>query len=117
MNVIYTVIGAIVVLFLITFSLDNTSMVRLGYYGYFERQLPVYLLIFLSFLIGVIFTGILGIIERFRMSRTINRLNRTIRDLHREMKAKNNPLSPFYSETEDKQDNQTQEIKTPIERP
>ena len=97
MNVIYTVIGVIVVLFLITFSLDNTVPVRLSYYGYFERWLPAYLLIFISFLIGVIFTGVLGIVERFRMTRTINRLNKTIRDLHREMKAKEGATSSPYA--------------------
>jgi len=102
MNVIYTIIGAIVVLFLITFSIDNTDSVRLHYYGYFERQLPSYMLIFLSFLVGVVFTGILGIVERFRMSRTINRLNKTIRDLHREMRARENTASPFYSGGQDK---------------
>ena len=101
MNVIYTVIGVIVVLFLITFSLDNTVSVRLSYYGYFERWLPAYLLIFISFLIGVIFTGVLGIVERFRMTRTINRLNKTIRDLHREIKAKDSAAaSPYAAEPE-----------------
>ncbi len=102
MNVIYTIIGAIVVLFLITFSIDNTDTVRLHYYGYFERQLPSYMLIFLSFLVGVVFTGILGVVERFRMSRTINRLNKTIRDLHREMRNRDNTSSPFYSESQNK---------------
>ena len=29
----------------------------------------------------------MGIVERFRLTRTINRLNKTIRDLRREMKA------------------------------
>lgn len=101
MNVIYTVIGAIVVLFLITFSIDNTDTVRLHYYGYFERQLPSYMLIFLAFLVGVVFTGILGIVERFRMSRTIKRLNKTIRDLHREIRTRDNASSPFYTGQQD----------------
>ena len=48
------------------------------------------MLIFLSFLAGVIFTGFMGIVERFRLTRTINRLNKTIRDLRREMKANEN---------------------------
>ena len=98
MNVIYTVIGVIVVMFLITFSLDNTDLIRLRYYGYFEHWLPTYMLIFLSFLVGVIFTGVLGIVERFRMTRTINRLNKTIRDLHRERKAKDGNSYPPYAD-------------------
>ncbi|MCK9364004.1 MAG: LapA family protein [Syntrophales bacterium] len=112
MNVIYTVIGAIIVLFLVTFSLDNTVSIRLSYYGYFERWLPTYLLIFLSFLIGVIFTGILGIVERFRMTRTINRLNKTIRDLHREIKVKDSASYPPYAETPEKPE-LTDNVKTP----
>jgi uncharacterized integral membrane protein len=101
MNLVYTVIGAIAVLFLITFSIDNTHLVRLGYYGYFERSLPTYLLIFISFILGVIFTAILGIVERFRMTRTINRLNKTIRDLHREIKARGNVSEPLYPDVEE----------------
>ena len=93
MNVIYTIIVAIVVLFIITFSLDNTDLVRLSYYGYFKKQVPLYIIIFVSFLIGVLFTGFLGIVERFRQTRTIHHLNKTIRDLHREIRAKENHFS------------------------
>lgn len=92
MKVIYTIIVAIFVMFIITFSLENTVLIRLQYYDFFERWLPTYMLIFLSFLAGVIFTGFMGIVERFRLTRTINRLNKAIRDLRREMKANENPL-------------------------
>ena len=49
MKIIYTVILALVVIFIITFSLENTIPVRLGYYDYFERWLPTYMLIFVTF--------------------------------------------------------------------
>jgi uncharacterized integral membrane protein len=91
MKVIYTIIVAIFVIFIITFSLENTVLIRLRYYDFFERWLPTYMLIFIAFLAGVIFTGFMGIVERFRLTRTINRLNKTIRDLRREMKANDNP--------------------------
>jgi uncharacterized integral membrane protein len=93
MKVVYTVIVAIFVMFIITFSLENTDPVHLRYYDFdfFKRSLPTYMLIFIAFLIGVIFTGFMGIVERFRLTRTINRLNKTIRDLRREMKANENP--------------------------
>jgi hypothetical protein len=80
-------------MFIITFSLENTDPVRLRYYDLdiLNRSLPTYMLIFISFLTGVIFTGFMGIVERFRLNRTINRLNKTIRDLRREMKAIENP--------------------------
>jgi len=49
------------------------------------------MLIFVTFLAGVIFRGFHGYLERFRLTRTINRLNKTIRDLRREMKGTENP--------------------------
>ncbi len=91
MKIIYTIILALIVIFIITFSLENTVLVRLRYYDYFERWLPTYMLIFITFLVGVIFAGFMGIVERFRLTRTISRLNKTIRDLRREMKATENP--------------------------
>lgn len=96
MKVIYTIIVAIFVMFIITFSLENTAPVNLRYHGFdfFKGSLPTYMLIFLSFLAGVIFTGFMGIVERFRLTRTINRLNKTIRDLRREMKANENGNPP-----------------------
>ncbi len=93
MKIIYTIIVALFVMFIITFSLENTLPVRLKYYDYFDRWLPTYMLIFIVFLAGVIFTGFMGIVERFRLTRTISRLNKTVRDLRREAKANENP--PF----------------------
>ena len=93
MNVIYTIIVAIIVLFILTFSVDNTEQVRLSYYSYFNKKFPLYIIIFVSFFIGIVFTGFLGIIERFRQNRTIKQLNKTIRDLHREIRAKENHFS------------------------
>ena len=91
MKVIYTIILALVVIFIITFSLENTLPVQLKYYDFFDRWLPTYMLIFIAFLVGVIFTGFMGIVERFRLTRTISRLNKTVRELRREMKANENP--------------------------
>ena len=91
MKVIYTIIVALFLIFIITFSLENTLPVQLKYYDFFDRWLPTYMLIFITFLAGVIFAGFMGIVERFRLTRTINRLNKTIRDLRREMKGTENP--------------------------
>ena len=100
MKIIYTIILALIVIFIVTFSLENTLPVRLRYFDYFERWLPTYMLIFITFLIGVIFSGFMGIVERFRLTRTIKRLNKTIRDLRREMKATENP--PYIEADEKK---------------
>jgi uncharacterized integral membrane protein len=98
MKVIYTVIVAIFVMFIITFSLENAGPIKLRYYDIdlFNKSLPTYMLIFIAFLAGVIFTGFMGVVERFRLNRTINRLNKTIRDLRRESKVNGNP--PYIEE-------------------
>jgi aspartate aminotransferase-like enzyme len=44
------------------------------------------MLVFISCLVGVVLMGCMGIVERFRLSRTIAHLNKTIRDLRREVR-------------------------------
>lgn len=73
-------------LFVITFSLANTVPIQLKYYNFIDTTLPTYMVIFLSFLAGVIFTGFMGIVERFRLNRTINYLTKTVKELKREIR-------------------------------
>ena len=86
MKVIYTIIIVLVMLFIITFSLENTLPIILKYYDFINVTAPAYMLVFISFLAGVIFTGFMGIVERFRLNRTITKLNKTIRELRREVR-------------------------------
>jgi uncharacterized integral membrane protein len=90
MKVVYTVVVTLIVMFVITFALENTKPVELRYFDFFQTSIPIWMLIFIAFLAGVIFTGFMGIVERFRLTRTVNRLNKTIRDLRRELKANEN---------------------------
>jgi uncharacterized integral membrane protein len=87
MKVIYTILIMILILFVITFSLENTIPINLKYYDFFNIEWPTYMLLFISCLIGIVFMGCLGIVERFRLSRTIAHLNKTIRDLRREVRT------------------------------
>ncbi|KQC08715.1 MAG: hypothetical protein APR62_00175 [Smithella sp. SDB] len=92
MRIIYLIFVIVLALFIVTFSQQNLTLVRLQYYGLFKiPPVPVYLLIFISVLFGVIITGFWGIVERFRLNRTIKRLNKVVRDLRREMHADENP--------------------------
>ncbi len=91
MKIIYTILIVLLMMFMITFSQENTAVVQLQYYDFMKRSLPIYMLIFLSFLAGVIFTGLMGIVERFRMNRTISRLNKAVRDLRRQIRENEPP--------------------------
>ncbi|MDX9821642.1 MAG: LapA family protein [Syntrophales bacterium] len=87
MKVIYTIVIVLLMMMIVTFSLENTAAVPLKYYDLIPKEfsVPAYMLLFVAFLAGVIFTGFMGIVERFRLTRTITRLNRTIRDLRRQI--------------------------------
>jgi uncharacterized integral membrane protein len=80
-------------LFIVTFSQQNLESIQLKYYDYLKHipPVPVYLLIFISLLVGVIITAFWGVVERFRLNRTIRNLNRLVRDLRKELHAHEAP--------------------------
>jgi uncharacterized integral membrane protein len=90
MKIIYTIIVMLIMLFIITLSLENTAPVTLQYMDY-RITIETYILLFVTFLAGVVFAGFMGIVERFRLNRTINKLNKTIRELRRDLRANEVP--------------------------
>jgi uncharacterized integral membrane protein len=91
MKIITLILLLVFAFFIVTFSLENAAPVHLQYYSFFNVQVPIYMLLFVSLLIGIVITGFIGIVERFRLNRTISRLNRTIRDMRKEMRANEPP--------------------------
>lgn len=84
MKLFYTIIVMLVMIFIITFSLANTEPVNLKYYGFIDASVEAYLLIFISFGVGIIFAGLMGIVERYRLSRKAARLSKKVRLLERD---------------------------------
>ena len=78
MKLLYTIIVTLIMLFIITFSLVNTSPVQLKYYGFIDVSMAAYMLIFISFGVGVIFAGFMGIVERLRLSGEVKKLKKKI---------------------------------------
>jgi uncharacterized integral membrane protein len=91
MRIIYLILTIVFIIFSVTFSQLNSAPVRLQYYKYLDVVVPAYLLIFASLLAGVIIASLWGIVERFRLNRMISRLNRTIRDLRKELRINEPP--------------------------
>ena len=87
MRIFYTIIIVGIILFMISFSIQNGSDVPLKYYDLLNITLPSYMLMFVSFLVGVIFTGLMGLAERLNLTKTIRQLNKTVRDLRRELRV------------------------------
>jgi len=91
MRIIYLILVIILALFGVSFSHFNSTPIRLKYFNFFDIEIQPYLMIFISLLAGVIITGFWGIVERFRLNRTISRLNKTIRDLRKELRINEPP--------------------------
>jgi len=95
MRIFYLALIIIFVFFLVTFSQQNAATVHLQYSFFKDKWLdivvPIYMLIFAALLAGVIITGFYGIVERFRLNRTISKLNRTVRDLKKELRTNEPP--------------------------
>ena len=96
MRIIYLILVIVFALFIVTFSQENLTKIHLQYYDFLKTDVPIYLLIFISLLFGVIITGFWGIVERFRLNRTIRRLNKIVRDLRKELNA--NEAPPIINE-------------------
>ena len=102
MRIIYLILVIIFSFFIVTFSLANSKeMIQLHYYNFLVfpprpvyliiPPVPAYLVIFASLLLGVIITAFWGVVERFRLNRTIRRLNKMVRDLRRKLHANETP--------------------------
>jgi len=91
MRIIYLILVIVFALFIVTFSQENLTKIHLQYYDFLKTDVPIYLLIFISLLFGVIITGFWGVVERFRLNRTIRRLNKIVRDLRKELHSNEAP--------------------------
>ncbi|MEN6463605.1 MAG: LapA family protein [Syntrophaceae bacterium] len=85
MKFLVTFIVLALVLLAITFSPQNTGEVNLYYFNFMSQPLPVYLLIFFSFLAGVVFSGFLGLVDRIRLRRTISKIRKELQNLETEI--------------------------------
>ncbi|MEN6623334.1 MAG: LapA family protein [Smithella sp.] len=91
MKILSLILLIIFAFFIVTFSLENAAPVHLKYYNLFDVVVPLYILFFVALLLGIIITGFIGVIERYRLNRSISRLNKTIRDLRKELRANEPP--------------------------
>jgi uncharacterized integral membrane protein len=96
MRIVYLILVILFSFFIVTFSLENQTKIHLQYYQYLNINVPTYMLIFASLLFGVIITAFWGIVERFRLNRTIRRLNKLVREMRKENYA--NEKTPMIDE-------------------
>ena len=86
MKIFYLILTIVFAFFIVTFSQFNSAPVTIKYYYLQDLVVPAYMLIFVALLVGVVITGFLGVVERFRLNRTISKQNKVIRDLRKELR-------------------------------
>ncbi len=100
MKFLKKIMVAFLFLIAITFSLKNNEMVTLRYY--FQElplEVPLYLLVFCSVILGILLGGVEGVMEKIRTTRTIRRLKKELDAKERELTSlRNLPIT----ETENK---------------
>ena len=86
---------ALLFLLAITFSLKNNEMVAIKYYFQLESlDLPLYLLVFFSVILGIFIGGIEGVIERVKSGNTIRKLKKEMKKMEEELTSlRNLPLT------------------------
>ncbi|MEE9911150.1 MAG: LapA family protein [Deltaproteobacteria bacterium] len=86
MKIFYLVLLILFAFFIVTFSRFNEQMVTIRYYYIQDIIVPAYMLLFVALLVGIIITYLIGVMERFHLNRTISRLNKTVRELRKELR-------------------------------
>jgi len=67
-----------------------TFKVNLGFFNYETSQMPLSLIAIITFLIGVLASGLYGITERLRLKRQIKSLMRDVREKDKELNSLRN---------------------------
>ena len=76
------IVVIIVLLFFITFGVKNSQTVYLNYYLNIEGiELPLYGLVFISILLGIVAGMVIGVTNRLTLKRKVKDLAREIREL------------------------------------
>lgn len=78
--------GIFLVILLVTFSLKNTQYINVEYYfGLSLQRIPLFLLIFISILIGMFIGNISGLFEKIQLRRKIKKQSEIIDDYEKKL--------------------------------
>ena len=85
MPVAKVIVFVLLLMFVVTFSVENISLVSITYYDfYFQKQtleVPVLVLISVSLLAGFILTWLVGVLKQMRLRSQLRKSERVVRSL------------------------------------
>lgn len=95
MKFLKSIATALLFLLAITFSLKNNEMVAIKYYFQLESlDLPLYLLVFFSVILGIFIGGMEGVVERIKSGNVIRKLKKEMKKMEKELTSlRNLPLT------------------------
>lgn len=103
MNFIKSMVTALLFLVAITFALKNNDPVAIKYY-FTERQieLPLYLIMFFSVILGILIGGLEGLYEKMKSGSIIRKLKKEMAAKEKELTSlRNLPLTESRAITEE----------------
>jgi putative membrane protein len=93
----------IILLFFITFGVQNSQTVYLNYYFNIQGlELPLYGLVFISILLGIVAGMIIGVTDRLIVKRKLKEMEAEIRELQERIAGQQEPGSSYESHFEEK---------------
>jgi len=99
MRFVYLIVILGFAFFLVTFGVQNNDQrVTLTYFNYAQKDVDLYLIVFIFFAIGFALAAFLGAIDKLRMTLRMNKLYRKIDDLEQKnlslLRSSQQPLPP-----------------------
>lgn len=85
MKLLTTIIVLVLVFLAITFSIQNTEYVIVRYFDFLNVHIALYALIFLSFFAGVVLSGLIGLVDRVRLKRSLTKTRRDLESAETEL--------------------------------
>ena len=108
MKFLRSLLIALLFLLAITFSLQNNELVTIKYYTVtHQRQFPLYLLVFICVMFGIIVGGFEGMIEKVRTGGTIRKLKKELEAKEKELTSlRNLPITESTVPADETKDDQ-----------
>ncbi len=98
MAILKLLVGLVVVFLLVVFAIANMGAVAVNFYFYKTPSVPLFVVIFLSLLLGVMLAWVLVIGEQLRLRNQIRARDRRIRELEKELEGVEGRLASLVPE-------------------
>ena len=93
MRILKTLFIGVLFLIALIFAAENTGPVEIHYYGIVPIQIPLFLVVFVAILLGILIAGLVSSFDKFKLKREMNRLKRVVRTQEEELNSlRNLPL-------------------------